>query len=301
MMFSKTGWLLGAALALATLSPLAAAQTKVDRVIAADVSGTVSITNVAGAIAVNGWDRAEVRATGTLGKGVERLDFTRQGSRVVIKVILKRGNLPKGDGTATLQISLPRASRLEVSSVSADVTADGISGTQKISTVSGDLVAEIGKGGAELQSVSGDAKLRGGAEGAKLRASTVSGDLMLRDGAGDIEIQTVSGDINAQLRQMRSGRVRTTSGDLELEAALPSTATLDVETVSGDVEITARAAGGMSIDAQSFSGEISTCFGREGEPTSKYGPGKRLSMQTVEGGANLRIKTLSGDVSVCDR
>jgi hypothetical protein len=111
-------------LALTTLSPLAAAQTKVDRVIAADVSGTVSITNVAGAIAVTGWDRAEVRATGTLGKGVERLDFTRQGSRVVIKVILKRGNLPKGDGTATLQVSLPRASRLEVSSVSADVTAE---------------------------------------------------------------------------------------------------------------------------------------------------------------------------------
>ena len=300
-MFSKTGWWLAASLALALGSPWAAAQTKVDRVIGADAGGTVSITNVAGLLTVTGWDRAEVRATGTLGKGVERLDFTRQGSRVVIKVILKRGNLPKGEGSATLQVSLPRASRLEVSAVSADVTVASVSGAQKISTVSGDLVAELGKGGAELQSVSGDLRLRGGAEGAKLRASTVSGDLNLRDGAGDIEVQTVSGDIDAQLRQMRSGRVRTTSGDLELEAELPTTATLDAETVSGDVQIIARAAGGVSIDAQSFSGEISTCFGREGEPTSKYGPGKRLNMQTVEGGANLRIKTLSGDVSVCDR
>lgn len=300
-MFSKTEWMLGAGLALATLSPFAVAQTKVDRVIAAEPTGTVSITNVAGLIAVTGWDRAEVRATGTLGKGVERLDFTRQGGRVVIKVILKRGNLPKGDGTASLRISLPRASRLEVSAVSGDVTSDGILGMQKINTVSGDLVAELGKGGAELQSVSGDAKLRGGAEGAKLRVSTVSGDVILRDGAGDIELQSVSGDINAQLRQMRSGRVRTTSGDLELEAVLPSMATLEAETVSGDVEIVARAPGGVSIDAQSFSGEIRTCFGRQGEPTSKYGPGKRLSLQTVEGSANLRIKTLSGDVSVCDR
>ena len=300
-MFSKTGWWLAASLALALGSPWAAAQTKVDRVIAADASGTVSITNVAGLLTVTGWDRAEVRATGTLGKGVERLDFTRQGSRVVIKVILKRGNLPKGDGSATLQVRVPHASRVEVSAVSADVTTAGVSGVQKINTVSGDLVAELGKGGAELQSVSGDAKLRGGAEGAKLRVSTVSGDLLLREGAGDIELQTVSGDINAQLREMRSGRVRTTSGDLELEAQMPGSATLEAETVSGDVEIVARAPAGLSIDAQSFSGEISTCFGREGEPTSKYGPGKRLSMQTVEGGASLRIKTLSGDVSVCDR
>lgn len=300
-MFNKTGWLLSAGLAIASLSPFAAAQTKVDRVIAAEANGSVSITNVAGAINVTGWDRAEVRTTGTLGKGVERLDFTRQGSRVVIKVILKRGNQPKGEGIATLQIRLPRASGVEVSAVSSDVTMAGVSGMQKISTVSGDLVAELGKGGAELQSVSGDVKLRGGAEGAKLRVSTVSGDLDLRDGAGDIELQSVSGDIDAQLRQMRSGRVRTTSGDLELEAVLPTTATLEAETVSGDVEIVARAAGGLSIDAQSFSGEISTCFGRQGEPTSKYGPGKRLNLQTVEGSASLRIKTLSGDVSVCDR
>ncbi len=300
-MFNKAVWVLGAGFAIATWSPFASAQTKFDRVIAAESAGAVSITNVAGSIAVTGWDRAEVRASGTLGKGVERLDFTKQGDRVVIKVILKRGTFSSGDGNASLMVSVPRASRLGVSAVSADVTIAGVTGAQKINSVSGDLKAELGQGDVELQSVSGDVSLRGGAENAKLRVSTVSGDLVLREGAGDIEVQSVSGDIDAQLRSMRGGRVRTTSGDLRLATGLPGGATLDAETVSGDVRLIGRAERGMTLDLQSFSGEITTCFGRNGEPANKYAPGERLNMKTGEGSANLRIKTLSGDVSVCDR
>jgi hypothetical protein len=34
---------------------------------------------------------------------------------------------------------------------------------------------------------------------------------------------------------------------------------------------------------------------------SKYGPGVRLNTRTVEAGARVRAKTLSGDIEICDR
>ena len=51
-----------------------AGSDSIDRKVAADATGEVVISNVAGTIDVRGWDRNEVKVTGTLGRGVERVD-----------------------------------------------------------------------------------------------------------------------------------------------------------------------------------------------------------------------------------
>ena len=47
-------------------------------------------------------------------------------------------------------------------------------------------------------------------------------------------------------------------------------------------------------------GDIATCYGARGS-SSGMGPGNALRSKRGDGGARLRIKTMSGDIQVCDR
>jgi hypothetical protein len=52
--------------------------------------------------------------------------------------------------------------------------------------------------------------------------------------------------------------------------------------------------------ADSFSGDISNCFDVKPEH-GKYSLGSRLQGTRAEGTGHVRIKTMSGDVLLCDR
>src|SRR5687767_693700 len=112
-----------AALWVACVLPLAAfaRDDAIDRKVAADATGVVVISNVAGTIEVRGWDRNEVQVTGHYGEGVERVDVESSKGRTVIKVVLPRGN--SHDGDADLEVSVPKGSNVEVTAVSADVSS----------------------------------------------------------------------------------------------------------------------------------------------------------------------------------
>jgi hypothetical protein len=71
--------------------------------------------------------------------------------------------------------------------------------------------------------------------------------------------------------------------------------------VSGDLNVRASADGGYAYEVSSFSGDITDCFNASPERTSKYGPGSRLEGTRGEGMGHLRLKTMSGDVQLCDR
>ena len=79
--------------------PLAAfaGSDSIDRKVAADATGEVVISNVAGTIDVRGWDRNEIQVTGTMGRGVERIDVDSSNGRTVIKVVLPHGSTHDGD------------------------------------------------------------------------------------------------------------------------------------------------------------------------------------------------------------
>ncbi|MCC6172204.1 MAG: DUF4097 family beta strand repeat protein [Gammaproteobacteria bacterium] len=297
-------WLLCVAV-LGTASTLAPAATPaatgaVDQRIAADPAGTVAVSNVAGRVEIEGWNRPEVHVGGQVGRNVQRVEVIRDGARTVVKVVLPRGASMRGS-EAMLQIRMPAASRLEVSTVSADVQTRGIAGAQRVSSVSGDLALDAADAPLEVKTVSGDVLLRGSGRAGKARVSSVSGDLRTERLGGELEATTVSGDQRLVLGALRSLRLRSTSGDVELRGAPQRGATLEVESVSGDLTLALQAAAGFELDAESFSGEISTCYGARGASAGAVGPGKVLRSRRGEGGARLRLKTMSGEISVCDR
>lgn len=290
-----------AALLFACALPIAAMAGggSVDRKVSADPNGEVVISNVSGTVDVRGWDRNEVQVTGHLGSDVERLDVETSGGRIFVKVVLPRGNAH--DGEAEIEVSVPRNSSVEVSAVSADVSSRGVLGTQRLKSVSGEVTADIAGDESEVRSVSGDVTVRGSGKPLRLRVASVSGSLDLANTAGSLDVVTVSGNARVQMGDTSDVRGRTTSGDLEVSGKLTRDGRVDVEGVSGDITLRLTAPGGLSAEIESFSGDINGCLADKVERVSKYGPGKRLNIRTVEAGARVRAKTLSGDIDICDR
>jgi len=106
-----TGTVLGLLVALpCTFSSITPASARnVDQHQPADPAGTVEIVNVAGSIAVNGWDRPEVSVTGQVGSSVDRVELTSSDHHTLARVVLPHGIGLHfgGDGSAHLTIRVP--------------------------------------------------------------------------------------------------------------------------------------------------------------------------------------------------
>jgi DUF4097 and DUF4098 domain-containing protein YvlB len=272
--------------------------------VAADPRGEVDVSNVSGSIIISGWDRPEVSVTADLPSDSQRVKvITGQGhTRVCVSYGDSNGCNSTGwsdRGSVRLEIRVPRQSELDVSAVSAAINSRSVSGTQRLQTVSGDINAELGSGDDEVNSVSGTVTLQGSGQDGTLHAASVSGDLRVMNVAGQLEARTVNGTLTAELSPARLVRLNTTSGDIALSAKLASGGTIETETVSGDQKLGVAAAGGYSYEAKTFSGDITNCFGQRSQ-RSEYGPGDRLEGTRGGGAGQVRVESMSGDVSLCD-
>jgi hypothetical protein len=285
--------------AMAFYAGTAAYADSFERQVPAEPTGRVEISNVSGSVEVIGWDRPQVDVRGELDGDVQRVDVTSRKGLTSIKVVLPSQSSHGGE--AALKVRVPKGSEIEVVVVSADVRSTGVLGVQRLKTVSGDIVAELAQAETEVKTVSGDTILRGIDKITRVRASSVSGNISYERGAGDLEATLVSGDLRVDLKPARAVRVRTTSGDVTLRGRLDTAAGIEMEAISGQLFIETSSNTGVRYEASTFSGDIVNCFGAHVERTSQYGPGKRLSGVHGDGKAELRLKTLSGDIDICDR
>jgi DUF4097 and DUF4098 domain-containing protein YvlB len=271
--------------------------------VAADPRGEVDVSNIAGNIVITGWDKPSVSVTADLPSDSQRVKISGGHGRTIVCVAYNSGNCNAGfsseDKSVRLALYVPKGSDIEASGVSADITSHGVSGHQHLHTVSGDIEADLGSGNDEVKSVSGDIRLRGSGQDGTLQVSTVSGDLTVTNVAGELEARTVNGDLSAGLSSARIARLNTTSGEIELNAQLSAGGTVEIETVSGREKIDVAAPAGYSYEASTFSGDIDDCFGQQSDH-AQYGPGNRLDGTRGTGNGRVRIRSLSGDISLCD-
>jgi DUF4097 and DUF4098 domain-containing protein YvlB len=270
---------------------------EVDRTLDAASDGRVHISNIAGAVTIDGWSRDQVQVTGELGRNVEELIFERDGDKVTIKV-----KVPKKSGRgieSDLYIQVPQASSIDVSTVSADIEVMKVTGEQSLGTVSGDIDTEGAESDISAEAVSGDIEVNGQNKVTNTRANTVSGDVQLVRVAGIADTESVSGDVMITDGSFERIDMSTVNGDLMFRSALQAGGKLTAETVNGsvDIEFTDDVSGRFDIDT--FNGDIDNCFGPKPERTSKYTPGLELSFQEGDGDARVNISTLNGDVSIC--
>ncbi len=275
----------------------ASAGSPINKRTTADPAGLVEISNTSGTVTVSGWDRNEVEVTGELGKGTERLDFTKGDKVTRVKVVLpsRSYNVDETD----LIVKVPAGSTLSINTVSADMTATGVRGMQRLQSVSGNVRTEASGEDIECRTVSGDVEINGSGKKGLVSITTVSGDVTAQRVAGEVNGSTVSGDFELGVGEMTRSRLRSTSGDLAVTAQLAPDARVDMESISGDVRLDLSGPLGAEFEVASFNGEISSCFGPKPVRTSEYAPGREWRHREGTGSARVRIKTLNGDVGIC--
>ena len=293
---------LAAALAAALFVAPAHAATPINETRPLDADGTVSISNIQGRITVRTWDQPQVKITGSLGKGVEKLAIEGDANALHIEVrypenrgIWGWGRRGPQDEPTMLEVTLPRRASVEAEAVSADVDVQGVLGRRlDIESVSGDVtVSRSAPGRADIEAVSGDLELW--LDTADLKIGNVSGDTNVHGAiTGDIDLESVSGNLVLAARQVRRLNVSTVSGDADVRLALAQGASLDGESVSGNITITLPAGTSARLNAESFSGDIDSPVGRVEE--EEHGPGSSLEARLGGGSAQVQVETLSGDI-----
>lgn len=146
-----------------------------------------------------------------------------------------------------------------------------------------DLVGRLH--GIDVNAVSGDLRIRGEVED-DVKIRTVSGDVELDQIGGGLSVQTVSGDVRA-VRVGSDVDLKSVSGDMRIEAL--TAGEVRFTSVSGDVELGIAQGSFLDVDAGSTSGDLSSEVPLASAPGSEGGDGPTVV---------LRGKTISGDVRV---
>jgi DUF4097 and DUF4098 domain-containing protein YvlB len=285
------------AASLTVLLAEAAAAERVDRRIDASEDAIVTIQNTAGSVEIRGWSREEVEVKGDLGRDVEELVLERDGKEVRIEVRASHGNNVRIG--SDLEIRVPQGSSVNVTGVSSDVAIADVRGDLRLSSVSGDIDAEGSEGDIEIETVSGDVEATGRGQEGNHRFNTVSGDIDVQNISGDISMGSVSGDLVLVDGKFERVKLNTTSADVVFHAALVGSGRLDIETINGDLDINFSEEVSARFDIETFNGEIRNCFGPEPVRTSRYTPGSELKFTEGGGESRVTIRTLNGDLHLC--
>jgi DUF4097 and DUF4098 domain-containing protein YvlB len=292
--------LLTAAL-LAALSQPAIAEQNLSKRAAVDPDVTVDVSNVQGRVTVTAWERNEVELTAHLESDRDRLEFEASTRHVRIEVERPDRHRYREEDDANLTLKVPKGTRLNIETVSADITIDGVRGEQRLESVSGTVETKAYDERLSLHAVSGEISVAGSGGKAALKTENVSGTTIVSGIRGVYEGATVSGHIDASIAAVDRLNVETVSGDADIRAELAPSARVEMESVSGSLSLVIKPPVNAEFEIESFSGDIDTCFGAKPRDKSKYGPGSELDIVQGKGGPRVVIETLSGDINICDR
>lgn len=288
------------ALAIAALPAFAGTPINQTRPLAAD--GSVSIENIKGRIVVRTWAQPQVRITGTLGKGAEKLEIDGDGRDLSIEV--KYPDRRNGWGwnrnemePTILEITVPQKASLDIESVSAEVDVQQIAGRKlDVSSVSGNIVVTASSPGeASFENVSGNTTLRITTD--NVSAESVSGDINMQGGlSGRVSMETVSGNASLIAKTLSKLQFSSVSGDADVQAALATNGVVTGETVSGTLRLSLPKTTSAQLSIETFSGDINSPVGKVDR--EEYGPGKSLDARLGQGQGKIRLESFSGDVDL---
>ena len=274
----------------------ALAATPIDQTRPLDPRGRVEIDNLKGRVEVRAWDRPEVKITGSLGAGVEKLSV--EGDRGALHIEVKYPNRANNTEPTVLVVQVPLQADLEISTVSANIDVHGVAPRElSLESVSGDIVANGAPRRAAVESVSGDVVLT--FNSGDVEASAVSGDLTLNGRLnGEVSVETVSGNMRVDSRGERLRRLSasTVSGDAELKAGLAPDGEISMESVSGDLTLIAPRDLSAKVSGESFSGDLNAPGAKI--EREEFGPGSSFHTRYGAGKGEVRIETFSGDATL---
>jgi hypothetical protein len=248
----------------------------------------VTIVLRSGDVVITGWDKNEVKIEAEEDLG-NSLVVT--GDTMVLSMKAEGDVPPAPDGD--IELHVPKSSKLSITTVSGDLTAEGISERIKLTSVSGDVRLKDCRGSVWVKAVSGDAHVQ--KVDGDVTISTVSGDLKSKDIKGSlVEVSTVSGDLEMFGVKTSRLRMKTVSGDMRIHADFSSDGSVKVKTVSGDTTFYLPDNAGFDVSLSTRSGDFSSDF----ELSSREGSERHVTAKAGSGGTEISVTSLSGNLNV---
>ncbi|MUL80437.1 MULTISPECIES: DUF4097 family beta strand repeat-containing protein [unclassified Mycolicibacterium] len=227
---------------------------------------------------VDVWPRDPERASDVRAAEQTRIDF-RNGTLVVTagRKVLSLGR----GGAVRVDIALPARSRLDLSSASADIDADGVysdcrsasaSGAMRVATVAGNIKADSASGDITIGDLAGNARI-----------ATASGDAAIDRIDGDVKFQAASGSLTIGTLRGHATH-QAASGSVTVTVAVSGA--LSAQTGSGEVEVGIPEGTAARLELKTHSGAVDN--------------GLQASDGPADGDETLvvRARTGSGDISI---
>jgi DUF4097 and DUF4098 domain-containing protein YvlB len=261
-----------------------------DTTVAFDARGIVTITCPQGAVIVTGSDRNEIKVRARTENGAIR--FTSNGMRATLEPASGRGC---NDGR--FEVTVPVGARVSARSWSGSVSVKGVHGDLETRTQSADVdIRDAGR--IDVESMSGDVTIQ--VANGESMIHTVSGDVQLGAARGDVEIETVSGDIDLRDVVAKQIRIHTTSGDVDFAGQILADGRYEYNTHSGEIRLALPGDVGAQLNVATYSGGIESDFPITLQ-AGKDHDNKRLSFTLGQGTARITAETFSGDITLTSK
>lgn len=271
--------LLAAALVLPPGAEVFAQARDIDESRPADPDARIEIEEIiVGSLRIVGWDRNEMRVTGTIGADVEYLeidgdessweiraewpdrDHDDEGRRIGVRDRDRDRNHEHREVSVDLEVRIPVGASLQVEGVTISVEVEGVDGPISVETVTGSI-----------------------------------------DYAGssrEVDLTTVTGRIGIDSAEVDRLDVESVQGDIEFRGALGASARATFEAVGGSIVLEIPADTSASFDIETMMGRIDNEFGQEAVRESRWVPSSELQFSLGGGDARVTVETLQGSVDI---
>ncbi len=286
------------------------------RTVEVGVGAALSIENVAGDIQVEGGTGASIVIDAVKSLDDERdaemlksveIEVSQLGNRVRVSTEYGRGGgRHRGHGgddvSVSFRVKVPKATEVEIHTVSGDVVLTGVDGAASAQSVNGDVrvtdVSEL----VHAKTVSGNVEVSRARSGRRAEIESVSGEVLVQTiDAAELTVSSVSGDVRLQGASSLRASLESVSGDLEYTGSIAASGRYEFQTHSGDVTLTLGDDVGFELEASTFSGEVDSQFPLETTRSKEKPKGRRLSAVVGDGSAFIEASTFSGDIQLLRR
>jgi len=265
-------------------------QTKLNRGLQLDATGSVRIANLVGSVKVTGWKRDSVAVRGVLGKGNQ---FFMGGGHGGMKLFIE-GADERNPAPSEIEVMVPMGAKVWVKTATAKIDVTGVTGSLDLYVVSGDISVNGNPADVNAEAIDGSIRIVG--DPAWVRARSASGDVTLDGSTADLAISTVSGKIDVDGTRFERAKFETVTGSIRFAGSFTKGGQINFDSHSGPIEIGIPAGSPGDFDVTSIAGTIANKLTGSRPVPGKYGRGAELIAQSGGGGTHVVVRSFKGSV-----
>ncbi len=248
------------------------------------------LTNSAGEVVVQSWDRDVVRVQATHGPR-ETVNIETADQTVRIRSRAERGP----SGLVDYRITVPRWMPVNLSGTYLDATIEGTSAEVTVETVHGNVRVVGGSGAVSVRSVEGLISVDKAS--GRVQATSVNEGIRLTNVTGDMTAETTNGDIQIDNAQSSSLEASTVNGDITFNGTVRDGGAYRLTTHSGDVRVGLGGAANATVFVRTFQGDFSSDFPIElPDGQNSRSGSKRFNFTLGNGSARIEVQSFNGDI-----